>query len=83
MSFLSDCWGGRISDKELTKNSGLLDLLEPGDMVMADRGFEIENKLALRQCCLNVPPKRNKQRGLSALDVERTGKVAELRIHVE
>ena len=35
VSFLSKCWGGRVSDKELTLNSGFLDHLEYGDKVIS------------------------------------------------
>ena len=53
--FVSKLFPGSISDKELTRKSGLLDLLERGDSVMADRGFDIEDDLILQGVCLNIP----------------------------
>ncbi|GFN87528.1 THAP domain-containing protein 2 [Plakobranchus ocellatus] len=39
ISFISDLWLGGISDQYLTRRSGLLEKLEAGDTVLADRGF--------------------------------------------
>ena len=54
-SFVSSLYAGRISDKKITKDCGILDLLEPGDQVMADRGFDIESDLP-SGVTLNIPP---------------------------
>ncbi len=47
---------GSISDKELTRQSGILDLLEPGDSIMADKGFDREQYLIPLGVKLNIPP---------------------------
>ena len=36
MSFISNGWGGRTSDKYVTNNSGCLNKLLPGNVVLAD-----------------------------------------------
>ena len=43
--FISHLYGENISDKKLTQMSGLLNLLEPRDAIMADRGFTIDDIL--------------------------------------
>ena len=36
VSFVSECWGGRVSDKYLTEHCGILKKLLPGEIVLAD-----------------------------------------------
>ena len=55
VTFVSSLWKGRVSDKELTKSTGLLEKLEPGDNIMVDRGFDIADIL-LPGVTINIPP---------------------------
>ena len=74
---------GGISDKEITKQSGIFALLERGDNVMADRGFLINGLLEHLECTLNIPPFLNNQGQFSEDQVKETQEIANLRIHVE
>ena len=56
ITFLSSCYGGRASDKFITKDSGFYDLIQRDNVVMADRGFQIQEDLLLHFCILKVPP---------------------------
>ena len=47
MIFMSKLYPGSISDKELTEQSGLLDLLQRDDSIMAYKGFDILEDLLL------------------------------------
>lgn len=41
--FLSDLWGRRVSDKQITRETGVLALIESGDNIMVDRGFDLKD----------------------------------------
>ena len=45
---VSKCWGGCTSVKLITSKSGFLDHLIYGDLILADRGFDITEDLALQ-----------------------------------
>ncbi|CAH3136714.1 unnamed protein product [Porites lobata] len=55
-SFVSKLWTGNVSDRYITERSGLLDKLEEGDSVMADKGFNIRDLLTRKKVALNIPP---------------------------
>ena len=82
VSFVSEGWGGHVSDKYITENSGILNKLLPGD-VLADRGFDIAESVGVRQTKLHIPAFTKGKSQLSALEVEETRNIANVRIHDE
>ena len=72
VTFVSSLWTGPFSDKELTKFSGLLKKLEPGDN-MADRGFDIADVLP-SGVTLNIPPFRGGRDQLNPEEADETAK---------
>ena len=80
-SFISELYTGRSSDKQVTKDCGILNLLEPGDDLMADKGFDIEDEMP-QGVNLNIPPFLKDQQ-LSVQAENETRKIAAVRVHVE
>ena len=82
VSFVSDLYTGRTSDKIATRDSILYNLLEAGDSVMADKGFDIEEDLP-NGVSLNIPPFLCGKDCLSSEEEQQTRQIAAVRIHVE
>ncbi|CAH3040112.1 unnamed protein product, partial [Pocillopora meandrina] len=82
VSFISDLWGGRVSDKQITRGSGVLNLLEPGDNVMVDRGFDISD-IVSNGVIVNMPPFLAGRHQMTGVETQETKSIASLRIHVE
>jgi hypothetical protein len=70
-SFISCLYAGRTSDKKITHNCGILKLLEPGDELLADRGFDNDADMP-NGVFLNIPPFLNGPPQLSEEDVAET-----------
>lgn len=83
ISFLSQAYEGSISDRRLVELSGLLDKLEAGDEIMADKRFIIQDLLTPIGVRLNIPPFLDSRTQMPADDVLLTKKIAQLRVHVE
>uniref|UniRef100_A0A6P7H041 Uncharacterized protein LOC114345171 n=1 Tax=Diabrotica virgifera virgifera TaxID=50390 RepID=A0A6P7H041_DIAVI len=78
ISYISNAWGGRTSDKQIVELSGFLDKIKPHDVVLADRGFLIEESLAFLQAKLVIPAFTKGKKQLIPLEIEQTRRIAHL-----
>lgn len=81
MSFISKGWGGRISDKYVAEHCGYVSNLQPGDIILANRGFDAADSVAIMHGTLDIPAftKGHEHAG----KIENTRKLANVRIHIE
>lgn len=83
VSFISEGWGGRVSDKHITENCMFLKNLLPGDVVLADRGFTVSESIGFHFATLKTPAFTRGLPQLHPCSIEETRKIASVRIHVE
>ena len=81
--FVSSLFSGSISVKELTRQSGILALLEKGDSLMADGGFDIKADLIPLEVKLNIPSFLKRKTQLSEKEMVETCCIASVCIHAE
>ncbi len=81
ITYVSDLYVGSTSDQKVVQDCGILKQLEVGDLILADRGFLIQNILP-PGVSLNIPPfLRSPQ--FTPEQVQCTENIARARIHVE
>ena len=83
VSFVSKGWGGRVSDKHLTENCGILDYLSAGDQILADRGINIQDSVGLDCVEIKIPPFTRGKKQLSRMEIDHARQLSRVRIHVE
>lgn len=83
ISFISDAWGGSISDKEIFLNSNMLELFDKGDAILADRGFIIRKEIEARGCQLYTPHFLKAKIQFNIIERKDNKKISRHRVHVE
>ncbi|XP_077492149.1 uncharacterized protein LOC144103257 [Amblyomma americanum] len=83
VTYISRVVGGVGARVTRSLQCGVLNNLNPGDYVLADRGFTIGDSVGLHCAKLVIPAFTKGKPQLSACEVEKTRKVANVRIHVE
>ena len=79
--FLSNGWGGRAIDTYIVRKSGFISnkFHFPGDQILADRGFPLQDDFASSCSVESIVPAFTKgKKQLSANDVETTRKIASI-----
>lgn len=84
--FKSKVSGGRKTHPQITVESNLLDLLEHGDTILADKGFpqiqQIIDKSG-KKVMVVMPPFLHNNQAFTEEEMEETYSVASVRIHIE
>ena len=55
ISYVSRAYGGSTSDREIVERSRLTEMCEPGDAIVADKGFDVQDLFAPRDVQVNIP----------------------------
>ncbi|KAK0146645.1 THAP domain-containing protein 2 [Merluccius polli] len=80
ITFVSGLYAGSMSDREIFKLSGIVNLLRPDMAIMVDKGFVVDN---IAPCKVYRPAFLSKKQQMSQDDVRQTQSIARLRVHVE
>ena len=68
---------------EIQKRRNLLNHIEPGDVLLVDKGFTVQDLLLSRQATIKIPVFLGKRDSLTAGEEISTRRITKARIHVE
>ena len=83
VSYVSQVYGGSTSDRQIVERCQLVNACDPGDSVMADKGFNVQDLFAPRNVMVNIPTFFKKKNRMSGKVVLKDRRVSSKRVHVE
>ena len=81
--FVSDLYEGSIDDVSIFEQCGILSHINPGDSLLADKGFTVQDLLLPKQATIYIPPFLGKRDSFTKEEIIQTKRIAKARIHVE
>jgi hypothetical protein len=76
---VSRLWGENVSDRHIVQHDAFLPKLCPGDVIMADKGFTVEDLLPA-DVGQNMPPRVSTKKQMSHVEFFKTNSIASARI---
>ncbi|KAK4884907.1 hypothetical protein RN001_001178 [Aquatica leii] len=83
ITYVSNGYGGRMSDKAIFNSENIIAKLDPGDAIMVDKGILIKNECQQHFIKLIRPPYLRNRTQFSKEDAQTTASIAKARVHVE
>lgn len=83
LMYVSEAYGGRCHDSTIFEDSNIVKHLDPGDAVMADKGFRIEGVCDKHGIKLHRPAFLEKKKQFSEEEAVLNRYIAAARVHVE
>lgn len=83
VSYVSPLYGGSTSDRQIVERSTLFSVLDPGDSIMADKGFNVQDLFAPLDVTVNMPTFFKKKNRMSGKIVMKDRKISSKRVHIE
>ena len=83
ISYISPAYGGSTSDRQVFERSPLVNICEPGDSIMSDKGFNVQDLFAPKDLKVNIPTFFKKKNRISNHTVLRDIKISSKRVHIE
>ena len=81
--FISDLFEGSADDVKIFAESGILEHINPGDSVMVDKGFNVQELLLTKQATIFIPPFLGNREKFTKEEVLLLKRIAKSRIHEE
>ncbi|CAC5363222.1 unnamed protein product [Mytilus coruscus] len=83
VNFVSNAYGGCTSDRQIVERCEIVQLCDPGDSVMADKGFNVQDLFARMDVAVNIPIFLKKRNRISGKTLLRDRKVSSKRVNIE